>query len=74
MERMIINMLLGNLRSQNPQAYQQIMQTMNSGGNPQSILKQLLTNSNSNMTAQVLQQAKQFGVPDNVLSQIQNIR
>jgi hypothetical protein len=50
------------------------MQAMNSGGNPQSILKQLIGNSNSNVTAQVLQQARQFGVPDNVLSQIQNIR
>lgn len=39
---MMMNMLMGNLQRQNPQAYSQIQQWMNSGQNPQQILQSML--------------------------------
>ena len=39
---MMMNMLMGNLQRQNPTAYNQIQQWMNSGQNPQQILNELL--------------------------------
>lgn len=51
-----------------------INQAMNSGGNPQQILQQMMGNANTQQIQGVLQQAKQMGVPDNILSQIQNMK
>jgi membrane peptidoglycan carboxypeptidase len=39
---MMMNMLMANLQRQNPQAYSQIQQWMNSGQNPQQILQNML--------------------------------
>jgi hypothetical protein len=47
---------------------------MASNGNPQDIVKQMVGNSSPEQIQQVLQMGKQMGVPDNVLSQIQNIK
>ncbi len=47
---------------------------MKNGVNPQSMLKQMMGNVNSSQMQQVLTQAKSFGVPDNILSQIQNFK
>ena len=47
---------LNMLRSQNPQAYQQFQQLMQSGQDPQQILNQMT----SQMTPQQMQQLKAF--------------
>lgn len=65
---------MNQLQNQNPQMFQMISQAKNSGGNPQQILKQMIGKSNPAQMQQVLTQAKGLGVPDNVLSQIQNFR
>ena len=62
------------LRSRNPQGFQQISQIMSSGGNPQNLLKQFVSKSTPQQMQNVLQQARNFGVPDSVLSQVQNMR
>lgn len=49
-------------------------QMMNSGGNPQAMLNQIIGKSNPEQIQSVLQQAKQVGVPDNILSQLQNMQ
>lgn len=49
-------------------------QMMNSGGNPEQLLKQIIGNVNPQQMQQIMSQAKQYGVPDNVLSKIQNIK
>lgn len=48
-------------------------QMMSSGGNPQQLLKQIMGNVNPQQMQQIMSQAKQYGVPDDVLTQIQNI-
>ena len=49
-------------------------QMMHNGGNPQAMLKQLVGTANPQQLQGVIQQAKQYGVPDNVLSQLQNMK
>lgn len=58
----------------NPQAYQVINQARNSGANPQELIKQFMGNTNNQQMQDVLTQAKNFGVPDNVLQQVQNMK
>lgn len=65
---------MNQLQTRNPQGFQQVNQMMNSGANPQNILKQMMGGSNPQHMQIVMQQAKEMGVPDNVLSQIQNFK
>ena len=65
---------MNQLKSQNPQGYQMLMQAKNSGANPQELLKQFMGNTTPEQMEQVLKLGKQFNIPDDVLSQIQNMR
>lgn len=58
----------------NPQAYQQLNNLKNSGMNPQNLIQQMIGQANPNQIQNVLSQAKQLGVPDNILVQIQNMK
>lgn len=66
-------MLMGNLQSRNPQMASQISNAMQSGANPQDFMKQMMGNVNPQQMQQIMTQAKSIGVPDNVLSQVQNM-
>ena len=74
MNNMLLKMMLGQLQSRNPQAANQIIQAMNNGTNPQALMKQMMGNVDNGQTQQVMTQAKQFGVPDNILQQVQNLK
>ena len=74
MQEMIMKMLMGQLQSKNPQMFQMINQVMQKGSNPQDILKQMIGKSSPEQMQQVLTQAKGMGVPDDILSQIQNFK
>lgn len=62
------------LQSKNPQMANQIQQAMNNGTNPQMLMKQMMGNMNNNQMQGVLNQARQMGVPDEILNQIQNTK
>ena len=70
----IMQMLMSKLQSKNPQGYQAVSQAMRSNGNPQAMLKQLLGNATPEQKQGLLNQAKSYGVPDNILSQLQNMK
>ena len=74
MQNPIMSMLMNQLQAKNPQGFQVINQMMNSGGNPKEILQQMMGNTNPEQMQNIIQQAKQFGVPDNILSQLQNMK
>ena len=74
MQNMLMNMLMSRLQAQNPQQANQLKQMMSNGSNPQDILKQIMTNSNSSQVENVLNMGKQIGVPDDILNKIQNIK
>lgn len=47
---------------------------MQNNGNPQAILQQMMGNATPEQKQSLLEQAKGYGVPDNILSQIQNMK
>lgn len=51
-----------------------INQMMNNGGNPQVLIRQFINKATPQQIQGIMQQAKQFGVPDNILSQLQNMK
>lgn len=65
---------MGQLQSRNPQMASQISQAMSNGTNPQALMKQMMSNMDNGQIQNALNQAKQFGVPDNILSQMQNMK
>ncbi len=66
--------LMNMLKQKNPQGYNMINQLRQSGGNPNAILNQMMGNMQPQQKQQLLQSAKQYGVPDNVLSRFQNMK
>lgn len=69
-----MKMLMGQLQTKNPQMASQISQAMNNGVNPQFLMKQMMENVDNNQMQQIMTQAKQYGVPDNILQQMQNMK
>lgn len=63
---------MNQLKNQNPQAYQFLVQSKNSGTNPKELVKQFTNKATPQELSNLLQVAKQYGVPDDILSQIQN--
>ena len=54
--------------------YQQLSQLQRSNANPQDLLKQAIEKATPQQMQNVLMQAKQLGVPDTILAQIQNMK
>ena len=63
---------MSQLKARNPQMYQTINQARNSGANPQDFVKQMTQNATPEQMQGVLTQAQQFGVPRDILAQVQN--
>ena len=51
-----------------------ISEMMNNGGNPQALARQFIGRATPQQMQGIMQQAKQFGVQDNILSQLQNMK
>jgi len=45
---------------------------MQSNGNPEAVLQQVMTNATPEQRQNILKQAKNYGCPDNILTQFQN--
>ena len=73
-QQIVMQMLMQQVQSQNPQAFQVVNQAINSGANPMQFMKQVMGNVSPQQMQDIMTQAKQFGVPDEVLQQIQNIK
>lgn len=69
-----MKMLLGQLQTKNPQMASQISNAMQNGANPQALMKQMMGNVDNNQMQNILSQARNLGVPDNILQQIQNAK
>ena len=62
------------LQARNPQAFQMINQARNSGTNPQEFIKQMMNGVTPEQMQNVLTQAKNMGVPDEILNRVQNMK
>lgn len=70
----VMQMLMQRLQNKNPQGYQFINTAMQNGGNPNAILNQMMKNATPEQKQTLIQQAKNYGVPENYLKQIQNMK
>lgn len=72
MNNQIVNMLMSQLKTRNPQMANQIQELINSNGNPMSLYQQMIKGKSPEQMAQFYQFAKQWGIPDEVINQAQN--
>lgn len=70
----IINMLMQRLQKTNPGGYNMVNQMMQNGGNPEAMLKQVMGNVNPEQRQQILNTARSYGAPNDVLSKLQNMK
>ena len=70
----LFNQLQLQLRAKNPKGFQTFQDFMNSGGNPETFAMQVLGNFSPEQRQELLKQAKSYGCPDSILSQIQNMK
>ena len=70
----IINMLMQRLQGKNPQGYNMVNQMMQNGANPEAMIKQIFGNASPEQRQQVLNTAKSYGCPQDVLSKLQNMK
>lgn len=60
------------LKAKNPQMFQKIEQVRNNNGNPMDMLKDITKNYTPEQINGLFEQAKNFGIPEDVLKQAQN--
>lgn len=65
---------MGQLQARNPQLANQIQQAMNNGVNPKSLIKQMMGNVDNSQMQNIMTQARNMGVPNDILAQMQNMR
>lgn len=70
----VTQMLMNRLQQKNPQGYQLISQAMQNNINPEAMLQQLLGNATAEQKENLFKQAKNYGVPTDVLTKIQNMK
>lgn len=74
MNAQIINTMMNLLKTRNPQGFAKINQAMQIGTNPQGLLKQFMSEATPEQKQSVMQQAKQMGMPSEILKQIQDMK
>ena len=63
---------MGQLKAKSPQAFQIVEQARSSNSNPMDLLKQITNGYSPEQMSGLLGKAKQMGMPDSVIEQIQN--
>lgn len=62
------------MKVKNPQGYQFVNNLMQNNGNPNAILNQVFGQIKPEVRQNILNQAKGYGVPENILAKIQNMK
>lgn len=57
-----------------PQNFQVVNNLMQNKANPQDLVNQIMGNISPEQKQELLSRAKQYGCPENILSQIQNMK
>lgn len=72
MQQTVLNLMMSNLEARDPRLAGQIRTMMTNGTDPKSVVKQMIGNASPHQMENVISMAKQYGVPDEILSQLQN--
>lgn len=70
----IIQTMMEQMKVKMPQNFQTINALMQGKNNPQGLVKQIMGNVSPEQKQGLLNQMKQYGCPDNILSQLQNMK
>ena len=70
----IVQSLMSQMKVKVPQSFQVAQNLMQNSGNPQGLVKQIMGNISPEQKQSLLNQMKQYGCPDNILSQLQNMK
>ena len=70
----LINTLMQNLMNRNPNGYKTIVDAMNNKGKPEDMLQQVFGNYSTEQRQQILNQARMYGCPNDILSKLQNMK
>ena len=68
---MLNQQLLSQARQKNPQAFRLVEEMQKSNSNPKDILDQMTKNLNKEQMESFMSYAKSYGVPDDILKQLQ---
>lgn len=60
------------MKTRNPQLFQIVEQAQKSNGNPMDLFKQITNGYTPEQMTSLFDRARQMGVPDDVLKQVQN--
>ena len=63
---------MSQLKIKNPQMANQIQGLVNSKGNPMELYHQIIRDNTPQQMEQFYSMAKQWGIPDDVINQVQN--
>ena len=72
MQGQMIQMLMTQLKARNPQAFQVIEKARQSNGNPMELFKQITNKYTPEQMTKLMNTARQYGVPDDVIKKVQN--
>lgn len=70
----LMSVLMQRLQTINPQGYQFANQLIQNNGDPEGALKQMLSKMSPEQKQSILNQAKSYNCPENILSKIQNMK
>jgi len=70
----IQNILMNRLKSTNPQMYNMILTASNNGASFKDLVKQKMKGTSDEDYQKVVQSAKTFGVPDEVLKELEGFK
>ena len=70
----IIQTMMNQMKVKMPQNFQTINALMQNKNNPQDLVNQIFGSISPEQKQGLLNQMKQYGCPDNILSQLQNMK
>ena len=70
----LIQSLMKQLQMKNPQGFNTINTLMQNNTNPQQLIQQVMGNATPEQRQNLLKQAKGYGVPEQILSKVQNMK
>ena len=70
----IIQTLMSQMRVKLPRNFQVAQNLMQNNGNPQGLVKQIMGNVSPEQKQNLLNQMKSYGCPNEILSQLQNMK
>lgn len=68
----MVQILTNQLKNNNPQMFEKYEMLRRSNGNPTAIFNQMISSYTPEQMQKFMSFAKNFGVPDDVLNQVQN--